>query len=213
MHDLVHDLATEILADKVNKKGNVVGSSCHYALVTDCSKPLQSSLSYPENTGSNFFFNLFQKRSTPENIKALFFLDCGRIEVHGGAFSPAKCVHVLDLSECYIKKLPGSIGQLKNLRYLHAPGIQDTKIPNCITKLSQLNYLNIRDSHNISTLPESIGDMKGLMHLDLSGCWKIHELPVSFAELKRLVHLDLSRCHMSISEALGGFTKLQYLNL
>ncbi|XP_037438962.1 putative disease resistance protein RGA3 [Triticum dicoccoides] len=195
MHDLVHDLARALLADKVNEKGNAVGSNCQYALLTDCSKPLQLSM------------------TSPENIKTLLFLDCGKIELHGCAFSSAKCLLVLDLSECFIQKLPDCIGQLKQLRFLNAPRIQHQMIPNCMTELSELNYLNLSGSHNIPALPESIGDMKALMHLDLSGCVKIHELPVSFAELKQLVHLDLSHCSISEAEALGGLTKLQYLNL
>jgi Leucine-rich repeat (LRR) protein len=195
MHDLVHDLATVILADQLNDKGNVGGNRCRYALLTDCSKPLQVSV------------------SSPGILKALHFLDCGKIPLCVDAFSPAECLHVLDLSECFIMKLPNSIGQLKHLRFLRAPRILDRTIPNCITELLELNYLNLRCSPNISALPESIGDMKSLMHLDLSGCHGIRELPVSFTELKQLVHLDLSHCHMSISEAFGGFTKLQYLNL
>lgn len=195
MHDLVHDLARAILADQVNEKGKPGGGRCRYALLTDCSKPLQLSV------------------TSPAYIKSLYFLDCGKLELRGDAFSLATCLRVLDLSECFISELPDSVGQLKQLRFLCAPRIQDQMIPSCITELSKLNYLNLRDSRNISALPESIGDMKGLLHLDLSGCDGIHELPMSFTELKQLVHLDLSDCNMPISEAFGGFTKLQYLNL
>ncbi|CAM0885207.1 unnamed protein product [Alopecurus aequalis] len=212
MHDLVHDLATAILADKVNKKANDVGSSCNYALLTDCSKPLQLSPSSLEIARFKFIFNIFHKSSF-DNIKALFFLDCGKIELRDCAFSHAKCLLVLDLSQCFIRKLPDSIGQLKQLRFLRAPRIQDQMIPDCITELSELNYLNLRGSCNISALPESIGNMKGLIHLDLSGCSGIRKLAKSFEELNRLVHLDLSGCLMPISDDLVGFTKLQYLNL
>ncbi|CAM0958587.1 unnamed protein product [Alopecurus aequalis] len=195
MHDLVHDLARAMLADEANRISNGVRSSSQYALITDCSKPLQSSA------------------SSPENIKALHFLDCAEIELCDGAFSPAKCLVVLDLSGCLIQKIPDSIGQLKQLRYLHAPVIQDGMIPNCITELSKLNYLNVRGSYNIKALPDSIGDMNDLMYLDLSHSWRIAEFPVSFVQLKQLVHLDLSGSSASVSQSLGGFTKLQYLNL
>jgi len=213
MHDLVHDLARATLADKVNKEGNAVGSSCHYALLTDCSKPLQLSVSSTKTSRFKKNLNPFQKKSSPENIKALHFLGCAKEVLCGGSFSPATCLRVLDLSECFIRKLPDSVGQLKQLRYLRAPRINDRMIPDSITKLSELSYLNLSGSSKISALPESIGDLKGLMHLDLSGCHAIYTLPVSFAELKQLVHLDLSHCIMSISESFGSFTKLQYLNL
>ncbi|XP_045084172.2 uncharacterized protein [Aegilops tauschii subsp. strangulata] len=190
MHDLVHDLAKEILSHQLNTGGN----KCRYALLTDCSKSLQLFVNFPAN------------------IKALRFQDCGGQELCGSAFSSAKCLSVLDLSECFINELPDCIGQLKQLRFLRAPDIR-LEIPNCITELSELNYLNLRGSSEISALPVSIGDMKGLMHLDLSGCNRISKLPISFSELKQLVHLDLSNCNMFLAETLGGCTKLQYLNL
>ncbi|XP_047065630.1 putative disease resistance protein RGA3 [Lolium rigidum] len=196
MHDLVHDLARAILADQVNVKDKSGGNKCRYALLTDCTKPMQLAV------------------TCPANLRALHFLNCCSLELCDDAFSLPTCLRlrVLDLSKCFIQKLPDSIGQLKQLRFLHAPRIYD-KIPNCITELTELNYLSLRGSWSISALPESIGDMRGLMHLDLSGCHGINELPLSFTELKQLVHLDLSNCSMSISEAFGGFTKLQYLNL
>ncbi|XP_073355709.1 putative disease resistance protein RGA1 [Aegilops tauschii subsp. strangulata] len=162
MHDLVHDLTKEILSHQINTEGN----KCRYALLTDCSSSLQLSVAFPAN------------------IKALHFRDCGKQELCGDAFSPAKCLCVLDLSECFIQKLPDCIGQLKQLRLLYAPRIQDKMIPNCITELSELNYLDLRGSKKISALPELIGDMKALVHLDLSYCYEICKLPVSFAELK-----------------------------
>ncbi|CAM0958577.1 unnamed protein product [Alopecurus aequalis] len=196
MHDLVHDLARAMLADKFSKNANVVGSSCQYALLTDPSKPLQSYV------------------NSPENIKVLHFRDCAEKELHDGAILPAKYLVVLDLRGCGILKLPDSICQLKQLRYLHAPGIQGRMVPRRIAELSKLTYLNLRGARGILALPASIGDLKDLLHLDLRDCWSICEYPVSFAELKQLVHLNLSRCSMVILlEALAGFTKLQYLNL
>jgi hypothetical protein len=61
-------------------------------------------------------------------IRALRFMDCGETELDGAAFSLAKSLRVLDLSECSIHKLPDSVGVLKQLRYLNAPRIQGTSI-------------------------------------------------------------------------------------
>ncbi|KAM0860292.1 hypothetical protein ACQ4PT_046622 [Festuca glaucescens] len=197
MHDLVHDLARLVMDDEIlvfGKGGNTEGSWYHYALLDDCSKPLGFESS---------------------KIRALRFMDCDKIELHHAAFSSAKSLRVLDLSECIIHKLPESIGVLKQLRYLNAPRVQDAVIPNDISTLSKLMYLNLHGSCKILALPESIGKIEGLAYLDLSGCSEIEKLPESFRRLKELVHLDLSNCSCigGISEFLGSLTKLKYLNL
>uniref|UniRef100_A0A0E0MDT0 Uncharacterized protein n=1 Tax=Oryza punctata TaxID=4537 RepID=A0A0E0MDT0_ORYPU len=200
MHDLVHDLASWVMADEIlvtSKKDNNGESSYRYALLEDSSKPLNSFMKYPSK------------------IRTLCFVDCAKIGLHYDAFSGAKYLRVLDLSECFVQKLPDSISQLRQLRYLSAPGIQDTMIPDCITKLSKLRYLNLHGSSRLCSLPESIGEMDCLMHLDLSGCSGIKRVPQSFGKLK-LSYLDLSNCSSlkgGVSEFLGNLTKLQHLNL
>ncbi|XP_048566501.1 putative disease resistance RPP13-like protein 1 isoform X3 [Triticum urartu] len=195
MHDLVHDLARSVMDGEIlvaSEDGNLGGSNCHFALLDDCNKRLESP-----------------------RIRALHFMDSAEIGLHDAAFASAKSLRVLDLSQCCIHKLPDSIDRSKRLRYLNAPGIHDATIPNSITSLSKLNYLSLRDSSNILTLPQSIGEIEGLMYLDLSGCSGMRELPKSFGELKKLVHLDLSKCVCvcNVSEFLGSLTELQYLNL
>uniref|UniRef100_A0ACD5TYU0 Uncharacterized protein n=1 Tax=Avena sativa TaxID=4498 RepID=A0ACD5TYU0_AVESA len=197
MHDLVHDLARSVMDDEilvVSKGDNIEGSCYHYALLDDCSKPLVSELS---------------------KIRALRFMKCDKIKLHDAAFSSANSLRVLDLSECIIHKLPDSIGVLKQLRYLNAPGVQHTTIPDSVTKLSKLMYLDIHGSTAIVELPESIGDTEGLVYLNLSGCSALAKLPESFRRLQKLVHLDLSNCScvQGISVLLGNLTQLQYLDL
>jgi hypothetical protein len=145
---------------------------------------------------------------------ALRFLEGCRSELSGAAFAPARSLLVLDLSECSIQRLPDSIGQLKQLRYLSAPEIQDEFVPECITNLLNLIYLNLQGS-NIRALPKSIGELKSLMHLDLSKCEGIQELPVSFRNLEKLAHLDLSNCWniTGVSESLQSFNRLEHLNI
>ncbi|KAK1698405.1 hypothetical protein QYE76_015102 [Lolium multiflorum] len=197
MHDLVHDLARTAMDNEilvVSKGDNAQGSCYHYALLDDCSKPLVLELS---------------------KIRALRFMKCDKSTVHDVAFSSANSLRVLDLSECIIHKLPDSIGVLKQLRYLKAPGVQHTTIPDIITKLSKLIYLDIHGSPTIVELPKSIGDIEGLVYLNLSGCSGLAKLPESFRRLQKLVHLDLSNCSCvgGILVLLGNLTQLQYLNL
>jgi len=145
---------------------------------------------------------------------ALRFLDCRSTELHGAAFAPARSLRVLDLSECCSPKLPDSIGELKELRYLNAPGTQDLQFPECITKLSHLIFLNLHGS-DIEKIPESLGEMKDVMHLDLSGCKRIWQLPDSFMSLEKLVHLDFSNCSLMLgeSESLWSLSRLEHLSL
>ncbi|KAL6846922.1 hypothetical protein ACP4OV_022775 [Aristida adscensionis] len=199
MHDLVHDLAMLIVGDEVldpTKKGKT--SNCRYASLSDCSKPLNSFL--PDS----------------DKIRALRLAGDYKVGQCADGFSIASYLRlrVLDLRESSIHKLPSSIGKLKQLRYLNAPGIQDRMIPSCITKLSKLVYLNLSGSV-ISALPELIGELEDLVYLNLSGCSEISELPESFGKLKSVVHLDLSNCtHVTgVSEVLENLTQLQYLNL
>ncbi|XP_039776216.1 putative disease resistance protein RGA4 isoform X2 [Panicum virgatum] len=200
MHDLVHDLATTLLGEEIldqSKQGYTGGSSCRFALLTDCSKPLESST------------------TSLAMLRALRFMDCRDCEVHGSAFCAANSLRVLDLSECFINKLPDSIGRMKQLRYINAPKIKDRMIPECITTLSKLRFLSLRGSCFILALPDSIGEIQDLVHLDLSGCSGIEELPESFGDLKSLEHLDFANCQdvIGVSQCLARFTKLQYLNL
>ncbi|VAH22682.1 unnamed protein product [Triticum turgidum subsp. durum] len=197
MHDLVHDLARSVMDDEIILvvKGNNAEESCyHYALLDDCSKPLGSDLS---------------------KIRALRFMGCDKYKLHDDAFSSAKSLRVLDLSECTIHKLSYCIDDLKQLRYLNTPRVQDAKIPDSITKLSKLIYLNLHGSLTTLALPESIGEIEGLMYIDLSSCFGITKLPESFRRLQKLAHLDLSNCSSveGISVFLESLTQLEYLNL
>ncbi|KAL6622395.1 hypothetical protein ACP70R_032274 [Stipagrostis hirtigluma subsp. patula] len=202
MHDLVHDLAMMIMGDEVldaSSKGNTGIKYCHYAALADCGKPLNSFLPHSDK------------------IRALRLLGNWKIGQCAAGFSIANYLRlrVLDFAECSIEKLPSSIGKLRQLRYLNAPGIQDGMIPSCITKLSKLIYLNLRGSSAISTLPDLIGEMEDLMYLNLSGCSEIRELPESFGKLKNLAHVDFSKCvHVTgVSKFLENLTQLQYLDL
>jgi len=87
MHDLVHDLAISLLSNQIldqSKQGNTRGSSYQYALLSDCSRLLELSL------------------TSRARLIALRFLDGCRSELSGAAFAPAWSLRVLDLRECFI---------------------------------------------------------------------------------------------------------------
>ncbi|KAL6590966.1 hypothetical protein ACP70R_050148 [Stipagrostis hirtigluma subsp. patula] len=203
MHDLVHDLARSVIGDELIEFGGATKSStsgqkyCRYALVTNYDRTIKLS------------------NVLPKKVRALRFLDSSKLDLSGGAFSFAKCLRILDFSECSSILLPASIGQLRQLRCLIAPRTQNERLPECITELSKLQYLNLKGSSQISALPESVGKLGCLMYLDLSDCSCLSKLPESFGDLKSLVHLDTSCCS-EITELPGSFgnmTSLQHLEL
>ncbi|XP_039822755.1 putative disease resistance protein RGA3 [Panicum virgatum] len=79
MHDLVHDLAISLLGNQIldeTKQRKTRGSSCQYALLTDCSRPLELCL------------------TSPARLVALHFLEGYRSKLSGAAFAPARSLQV-----------------------------------------------------------------------------------------------------------------------
>ncbi|CAL5067360.1 unnamed protein product [Urochloa decumbens] len=205
MHDLVHDLAVSLLGDKIldqSNEDNTGGSSSCYALLADCRKPLEPCMTFPAK------------------LSALRFLRGSMTELHGAAFEPAESLRVLDLSECEIQKFPDSIGQLKQLRYLKAAGIKDRMVPECITKLTKLQYLNLANCNCIGDLPRALGRLTELEYLNLrDDLWSrsiLTEIQFSGSlGLTKLQYLDLASRDgiIRLSEAVRRLTGLKYLNL
>uniref|UniRef100_A0A0E0K1Y9 Rx N-terminal domain-containing protein n=1 Tax=Oryza punctata TaxID=4537 RepID=A0A0E0K1Y9_ORYPU len=204
MHDLMHDLARCVIGDELllmdtGKEYNSGEGNCRYALLINCVG--QTEFSYSST-----------------KLRAIRFFNCDGIQL------PLFTLRVLDISKCSCGKLPASIGKLKQLKFLSATGMQHETIPEDVTKLSKLIYLNINGSLKISTLPKSVNKLRGLLRLDLSGCRNLCSLPNSFGGLTNLSHLlgelqylNLSRCLklnlMVDINVVCCLTKLQYLNL
>ncbi|XP_066342211.1 disease resistance protein RPV1-like [Miscanthus floridulus] len=226
MHDLVHDMATLTAADELivfdvaPQRNTRDHKYCRYSLLRKYDRTMKLA-------------------NMPSKLRALRFSDSAELDIPSGAFSFAKCLGTLDFSECSGIMLPSSIGRLKQLRCLIAPRMKNDSLPECITELSKLQYLNINGSSritelprsigklgclkylclsscsDISKLPESFGDLKCMVHLDMSSCSGLTELPDSLGNLRHLQHLELSGCSRvkAVPESLCGLTQLQYLNL
>ncbi|CAD6343588.1 unnamed protein product [Miscanthus lutarioriparius] len=198
MHDLIHDLARSVMDDELllmdgKKDCDSEYGNYRYALVVNC----------PRQTASC--------SDVPAKLRALHVFDCGEIPM--SLYS--KSLRVLDLSKCSNGNLPAYIGKLKQLRYLSAVGMQHEQIPEHVTGLSNLIYLNLSGSPKISKLPDSVNKLRSLLHLDLSGCCELCSLPESFSDLKNLSHLELAHCSAlySLPKSFGRLSELQYLNL
>ncbi|CAD6255971.1 unnamed protein product [Miscanthus lutarioriparius] len=202
MHDLVHDLARLTMDDKLidfnAQQRNTRGQKyCRYSLLKNYDQTIKLA------------------SILPSKIRALRFSDSGELHIQSGAFSFANCLRILDFSECSGILLPASVGKLKQLRCLIAPRMQNESLPECITELGKLQYLNINGSSQISALPESIGKLGCLKYLCLSGCSSISKLPESFGDLRCMVHLDMSGSSgiRELEDWLGKLRNLQHLDL
>ncbi|WVZ74739.1 hypothetical protein U9M48_022888 [Paspalum notatum var. saurae] len=209
MHDLIYDLARSVLGDELlfmdGKKGYGSGNGNHrYALLVNCASQMDFC-------------------SYPTKIRALHLFDCG--EIHRSLYSKlatkssisplVRSLRVLDLSKFSNGNFPESIGNLKQLRYLGARGMQHESIPERVTSLSKLMYLNISGSSKISTLPKSINKLRSLLCLDLSGSYNLCLLPESLGDLMNLSHLYLAYCSLlrTLPKSVGKLKSLLHLDL
>jgi Leucine-rich repeat (LRR) protein len=99
---------------------------------------------------------------------------------------------------------------LKRLRVLSLSNyINITKLPNSIGNLVQLRYMNLSFT-GIKSLPDKTCNLYNLQTLILSNCCVLTELPVHMGNLINLRHLDISGT--SIKEMpmeVGGLENLQ----
>ncbi|CAL9089382.1 unnamed protein product, partial [Musa acuminata var. zebrina] len=71
------------------------------------------------------------------------------------------------------------------------------EIPNELTKLHGLHFLNLSNNHLTGAIPENIGSMEQLESLDLSMNNLTGDIPSSFSSLNFLSHLNLSHNNLS----------------
>ena len=118
----------------------------------------------------------------------------------------------LDLSRMGLAALPEAIGQLSQLRELHADMNQLTALPEAIGQLSQLQNLDLF-GNQLTALPKGFGQLTQLQYLVLSGN-QLTALPEWFGQLAKLQKLDLDNNQLTaLPEAIGQLSQLRYLYL
>jgi hypothetical protein len=133
-----------------------------------------------------------------ENIKQAIFnfnIDKKELEkITGESWKELQKITKLDLNDKGLKKLPISIGGLKNLSSLDLGNNSNLDFDDAFKKLSKLKNLSSLDLswNKLKRLPESIGGLKNLSSLNL-GSNELERLPKSIGGLKNLFSLDLYR--------------------
>ena len=134
---------------------------------------------------------------------------CGKI------VSKFKCLRTLDLHNSGIKAVPDSISELKFLRYLDLSQNRDIKaLPKSFTKLQYLQTLKLSNCGRLRKLPEDIEKLINLRNLEINSCHSLTHMPRG---LGKLTHLQiLSEFVSTVSEhyvdSAGGLNELSTLN-
>ncbi|XP_057548953.1 uncharacterized protein LOC130827298 isoform X2 [Amaranthus tricolor] len=116
---------------------------------------------------------------------------------------------ILDLSTD-IESLSNSLGELQSLQHLTITGNKLSCLPTNITRLTNLQELELHWCPNLEYLPQNFGEFVSLTELSIKGC-KIRELPKSIINLKKLLILDVEQC-LRLENFPPSFDQLVSLN-
>ncbi|KAG7947755.1 hypothetical protein I3843_14G110200 [Carya illinoinensis] len=94
-------------------------------------------------------------------------------------------------------------------RVLSLSGIGITKLPDSISKMKHLRYLDLSFT-NIKCLPNSMCNLCNLQTLKLSNCWSLDRLPRVMRKLINLRHLEIDDTQ-ALKEMPTQMGKLKYL--
>ncbi|KAJ1269776.1 hypothetical protein BS78_06G002900 [Paspalum vaginatum] len=206
MHGLIHDLAVavssgrSIILDSRNSYQSFRQENCHrQAWLTNCDDVSPRHLS----------------GILSAQLRTLIFHGCN-MQLSDDSFSSTKDLRVLDLRECWLQKLPDSICQLSQLRYLNLSGsYRLAKLSDSFGNLTNAVHVNLSGCSGLLELPASFGNLTNVVHVNLSGCSGLLKLPASFANLTSVMHIDLSGCIglNSLIESFGNLTNVVHINL
>ncbi|MCD9561330.1 hypothetical protein HAX54_020387 [Datura stramonium] len=146
MHDLVHDLAGEILKDKLFDPKGDGGENFSEVRYFGWDSP-SDQIDQINEPGR--LCTLFWRRNYISEDMLLSF----------------KFLRVLNLSRSGIKELSASIGKLIYLRYIDLSYINIKALPNSICKLYNLQTFRANNCFSLNVLPDEMGNMISLRHI------------------------------------------------
>ncbi|KAF3945568.1 hypothetical protein CMV_028071, partial [Castanea mollissima] len=107
-------------------------------------------------------------------------------DVFGNMLSNFKCLRVLKLSGFSIIELSESIGRLIHLRFLHISCPNIKALPKSITKLYNLQTLNIWGCYRVDELPKDLKNLVNLRSISVNSSVRMWSLLKDIGQLKCL---------------------------
>ena len=160
-----------------------------------------------------------------KKLRTLELVDAPKVRTLPQSIGGCDNLQSLYIHDCRLNGIPNSvanIGKLRVFSIVFCIGLRQRQVepswcplqhlPQWITLLSHLEYIDLKNCCLLEELPEGIGNLKMLQVLNLQGCQKLCGLPAGFGELTRLQKLGLfvvgdKTEHARISE-LGNLGKL-----
>ncbi|XP_051191604.1 putative disease resistance RPP13-like protein 1 isoform X2 [Lolium perenne] len=164
------------------------------------------------------------------NCRYAYLTDCTK-PLKSSATSPAKikALHIVDHPDGRLKENQFHANAYSQARHLHVLILDVSPyslrvLPDSIGKLKQLRYLSVPHINGGTDL-RCIAQLTKLNYLNLCGSTHLLGLPESISEMKgitealggltKLQHLELSECEnlRGLPEVISSLTELRYLNL
>ncbi|CAL4989029.1 unnamed protein product [Urochloa decumbens] len=223
MHDLIHDLAREIMDDEVvTPNNNMTTNATHrsrYLSLTSCTEKVDRGLLDKVHAlyicGGNPSFNKLVKKSCFVHSVTLHYTMNAPFPHFILKFEYVGYLEIRNLQSIVL--LPEAISGCWNLQaliFIDCSGF--VTLPESIGKLKKLRTLELREIKDLESLPLSLGDCRDLQYLKLYSCWRLRKIPISLDRNESLKLLQIVNCldlKQLPSEFDGEFSNLQTFSL
>ncbi|CAL9111383.1 unnamed protein product [Musa textilis] len=206
MHDSVHDLARWVSLDEYFRAGE--DSPLHISKpirhLSWCSESITNlPVLEDNNTGGDVV-------NTLSNLRSLLFLGQSEFRSYrllDTMFMMLSRIRVLDFSNCVIRGLPSSVGNLKHLRYLGLSNTRIQRLPESVTRLCLLQTLQL-EGCELCRLPRRMRRLVKLRQLKANP-----DVVADIAKIGRLIDLqELKAYNVGKKKKGHGIAELSAVN-
>ncbi|XP_065004962.1 putative disease resistance protein RGA1 [Musa acuminata AAA Group] len=203
MNDSVHDLARWVSLDEYFRADE--DSPLHISKpirhLSWCSESITNVLE-DNNTGGDAVNPL-------SSLRTLLFLGQSEFRSYRlleTMFRMLSRIRVLDFSNCFIRKLPSSVGNLKHLRYLGLSNTRIQRLPESVTRLCLLQTL-LLEGCELCRLPRSMSRLVKLRQLKANP-----DVVADIAKVGRLIELQELKAYNVDKKKGHGIAELSAMN-